>query len=75
MVDFTFSHETEQWRSDLRAFLKEELPPGFEGDDFFDKEEQVPFAREFSKKLGARRWFAPAWRRSTAAWARPRSSR
>ena len=34
----------------------------FEGsDDFFDKEEQVPFAREFAKKLGAKRWFAPAW--------------
>ncbi|HEX6031540.1 MAG TPA: acyl-CoA dehydrogenase family protein [Tepidiformaceae bacterium] len=62
MVDFTFPAETEQWRSELRAFLKAELPPGFEGsDDFFDKEEQVPFAREFSKKLGARRWFAPAW--------------
>ncbi|MEX0782624.1 MAG: acyl-CoA dehydrogenase family protein [Dehalococcoidia bacterium] len=62
MVDFTFAPETEQWRADLRAFLKAELPPGFEGsDDFFDKEEQVPFARQFSKKLGAKRWFAPAW--------------
>ncbi|MGH8431125.1 MAG: acyl-CoA dehydrogenase family protein, partial [Solimonas sp.] len=61
-MDFTFPAETESWRTDLREFLKAELPPGFEGsDDFFDKEEQVPFAREFSKKLGARRWFAPAW--------------
>ena len=62
MVDFTFPSETEQWRTELRAYLKAELPPGFEGsDDFFDKEEQVPFAKEFSKKLGARGWFAPAW--------------
>ncbi len=62
MVDFTFPAETEQWRSELRAFLKVELPPKFEGsDDFFDKEEQVPFAKEFSKKLGAKGWFAPAW--------------
>jgi alkylation response protein AidB-like acyl-CoA dehydrogenase len=62
MVSFTFSPATEQWRTDLRKFLKDELPPGFEGsDDFFDKEEQLPFARAFSKKLGARRWFAPAW--------------
>jgi alkylation response protein AidB-like acyl-CoA dehydrogenase len=59
---FTFPPETEQWRSDLRAFLKAELPSGFEGDDdFFDNEEQLGFARQFTKKLGARRWFAPAW--------------
>jgi len=61
-MDFTFPAETEQWRNDLRAFLKQELPPGFEGDDdFFDNEEQMDFARQLSKKLGARRWFAPAW--------------
>ena len=61
-MDFTFPAETEQWRGDLRAFLKEELPEGFEGsDDFFDNEEQVPFARQLSKKLGAKHWFAPAW--------------
>ena len=45
-MDFTFPPETESWRSELRAFLKEELPPGFEGDDdFFDNEEQMTFAR------------------------------
>ena len=61
-MHFTFPAETEQWRGELRAFLKAELPPEFEGDDdFFDNEEQVVFARQFTKKLGARRWFAPAW--------------
>ncbi len=61
-MDFHLSPETEAWRNDLRAFLKQELPPDFEGDDdFFDNEEQMAFAREFTKKLGARRWFAPAW--------------
>ena len=61
-MNFSFPAETEQWRSELRAFLKAELPPEFEGDDdFFDNEEQVAFARQFTKKLGARRWFAPAW--------------
>ena len=61
-MHFTFPAETEQWRGELRAFLKAELPPEFEGDDdFFDNEEQVTFARQFTKKLGARRWFAPAW--------------
>ena len=61
-MDFRFPAETEQWRAELRAFLKAELPPGFEGDDdFFDNEDQLAFAREFTKKLGAKRWFAPAW--------------
>lgn len=61
-MDFTFPAETEQWRSELRAFLKAEIPPDFEGDDdFFDNEEQIAFARQFTKKLGARHWFAPAW--------------
>jgi alkylation response protein AidB-like acyl-CoA dehydrogenase len=61
-MDFTFPAETEQWRGELRAFLKAELPPDFEGDDdFFDNEEQLVFARQFTKKLGARHWFAPAW--------------
>ena len=61
-MDFKLASETERWRSELRAFLKAELPSGFEGDDdFFDSEEQVAFARQFTKKLGARRWFAPAW--------------
>ncbi|MBE0611125.1 MAG: acyl-CoA dehydrogenase family protein [Dehalococcoidia bacterium] len=61
-MEFRFPAETEQWRTELRTFLKAELPPGFEGDDdFFDNEEQMAFAREFTKKLGAKRWFAPAW--------------
>ena len=61
-MEFTFPAETEQWRANLRAFLRAELPPGFEGDDdFFDNEEQMAFARRFTRELGARRWFAPAW--------------
>ena len=61
-MDFTFPAETEEWRGELRSFLKAELPERQQGsDDFFDDEEQVPFARELSKKLGAKRWFAPAW--------------
>lgn len=61
-MEFHLPPETEHWRARLRAFLEEELPPGFEGDDdFFDNEEQLEFARQFTRKLGARRWFAPAW--------------
>jgi len=63
-MDFSFPAETEQWRGELRAFLKAEIPPGFEGDDdFFDNEEHLAFARQFTRKLGAKGWFAPAWPR------------
>ena len=61
-MDFRLPPETIAWRDELRAFLKQELPQGFEGsDDFFDDADQVPFAKEFMKKLGARRWLTPAW--------------
>ena len=61
-MDFRLAAETIQWRAELRAFLAAELPDGFEGsDDFFDDAEQVPFAKQFMRKLGARRWLAPAW--------------
>jgi alkylation response protein AidB-like acyl-CoA dehydrogenase len=61
-MKFTFSAETEAWRRDLKAFLAREIPPGFEGDDdFFDSEDQVPFARQFMKKLGDTGWLAPPW--------------
>ncbi len=61
-MDFRLPVETERWRADLRDFLEVELPEGFEGDDdFFDAEEQAAFARQFTRKLGARHWFAPGW--------------
>jgi len=61
-VNFNLSAETRAWRDELRAFLQAEIPPGFAGsDDFFDREDQVPFARELYRKLGSRRWLTPAW--------------
>lgn len=61
-MDFHLPVETERWRTELRDFLKVELPAGFAGDDdFFDAEEQAAFARQFTRKLGERHWFAPAW--------------
>ena len=61
-MDFALPAETLAWRDELRAFLAEELPHGFEGsDDFFDDVEQVPFARQLMRKLGERRWLTPAW--------------
>ncbi|MCC7365303.1 MAG: acyl-CoA dehydrogenase family protein [Dehalococcoidia bacterium] len=61
-MDFRLPAETLRWRDELRAFLRAELPPGFQGsDDYFDNEEQMAFARQLYRKLGERRWLAPAW--------------
>ena len=51
-MDFNFSQETLAWREELRSFLREILPGNEPGaDDFFDNEEQAPFAKEFMKKF------------------------
>ncbi|MGK2965037.1 MAG: acyl-CoA dehydrogenase family protein, partial [Tepidiformaceae bacterium] len=61
-MDFRLPEATARWREELRAFLEAELPEGYEGDDdYFDNEIHLPFAREFARKLGERKWYAPAW--------------
>jgi alkylation response protein AidB-like acyl-CoA dehydrogenase len=61
-MEFALSPTTTAWRDELRAFLRAELPAGYEGaDDFFDDAEHVPFAKAFMRKLGERRWLTPAW--------------
>ena len=61
-MDFHLAPETQAWRDELRALLRAELPAGFHGsDDYFDDEEQMDFARQLYRKLGAKRWLAPAW--------------
>ena len=61
-MNFHLSAETESWRKELVAFLREEIPEGFEGDDdFFDNEAQAGFAKQFMRKLGAKTWLAPPW--------------
>jgi alkylation response protein AidB-like acyl-CoA dehydrogenase len=61
-MDFRLSPDTAAWRDDLRRFIAAELPPDLRGsDDFFDDADQVPAARVFYRKLGAKGWLAPAW--------------
>ena len=62
-MDFRLPPETLAWRDELRAFLRAELPDGFQGsDDFFDGAEQVPFVRAngvvaaFDRQQSKLRW-------------------
>ena len=58
-MDFRFTPEEEQFREEVRAFLKKELTT-----EFFDDLENrgdTEFSREFSRKLAQKGWLAMAW--------------
>jgi len=64
-MDFRFTDEEEAFRSEVKEFLKKELPPRW--DDQFDTETELgsaaqgDFAKGFNKKLAERHWLALPW--------------
>jgi alkylation response protein AidB-like acyl-CoA dehydrogenase len=61
-MDFRFSAEEEAFRQEVRSFLQRELPPDWDYDPFeAGEDDSWQFARAFTRKLGERRWTAPAW--------------
>ena len=61
-MEFRFTPEEEAFRQEVREFLRRELPPDWDYDVFEGGEDDTwEFARAFTKKLGERRWTAPAW--------------
>lgn len=62
-MDFRFSSEEEAFRTEVREFLSEELPPFWDRD--LDTEElgmdAGEFGRQFQKKLAERNWLALPW--------------
>jgi len=60
-MDYRFSDEEESFRQEVRTFLRSELPADWDYDPFEITAERWPFAREFTKKLAAKGWIAPAW--------------
>ena len=64
-MDFRFSPEEEQFRAEVKGFLKSELPVGW--DEQFDTESEMgmsaqsDFAKAFNKKLAERHWLALPW--------------
>ena len=62
-MDFRFTPQEEQFRSEIQAWIKENLPPGWLG---IDREEQFDPAifdvtRQMAKKLAAKGWLTLAW--------------
>ena len=62
-MDFRFSPEEEAFRQELRVWLKENVPPDWEGVFLEEDEEAWQHSRAFVKKLAQKGWVAPAWPR------------
>ncbi len=64
-MDFRFTDEEEGFRTEVKEFLRKELPAGW--DEQFDAESEMgmvaqgDFAKQFQKKLADRRWLALPW--------------
>jgi alkylation response protein AidB-like acyl-CoA dehydrogenase len=61
-MEFAFTDDEERFRTELRAFLAEELPAWWRG-MFVDDPRAIPFTRAFCRKLAARGWLTMAWPR------------
>ena len=64
-MDFRFTDEEEAFRGELQSFLKQELPPEWDGmdDDEGSSERSRAFSRRMSKKLAEKGWLTMAWPR------------
>ena len=70
-MDFGFTPEEEAFRQEIRQFLKEELPPDWEGFEDEFAPENFEFTKQIVKKLGAKGWLALAWPKEYGGLARP----
>ena len=61
-MDFDFTAEDEAFRTELRAFLDDELPEWWKT-VFVDDARAMPFTREFCHQLAARGWLTLSWPR------------
>ncbi|MEE9248493.1 MAG: acyl-CoA dehydrogenase family protein [Dehalococcoidia bacterium] len=59
-MEFSFTQEEEQFRKDLQAFLEEQLPSDWLGEEPYD-DSIWPFTLETRRKLGEKGWLAISW--------------
>src|SRR5919109_2523366 len=62
-MDFSWSREEEEFRQEIRNFLKSELPQGWNDTLVLDKEsdEFITLAKDFTRRVGAKGWLAAHW--------------
>ena len=60
-MDYTFSPEDEAFRQEVQDFLRQELPPDWEGGGRWFEEGDWSFTRQMRKKLAQRGWLTMHW--------------
>jgi len=60
-MDFRFSPEQEQFRGEVREFLRNELPENWDGDPYGGEGTDPDLGPRITKKLAERKWLAMAW--------------
>nr|WSZ12234.1 acyl-CoA dehydrogenase family protein [Streptomyces canus] len=60
-MDISYPPETEAFRTEIRAFLAETLPPDWKGIGALDEEEAWAFARGWRRLLAERRYLSLTW--------------
>jgi len=62
-MEFSFSPELESFRTEVRSFLRDNLPPDFKvrNDREAMSEEEFRFSQQFAQKLARRGWLTMTW--------------
>jgi len=64
-MDFRLTAQEQEFRTEVREFLKKELPSGwhdqFDTETELGAEQQSEFGKQFNKKLAQRRWLTMPW--------------
>ncbi|MEU3613325.1 acyl-CoA dehydrogenase family protein [Streptomyces sp. NPDC006872] len=60
-VDISYPPETEAFRTEVKEFLAEALPPDWQGIGALDEEAAWAFARDWRRRLAERRCLSLAW--------------
>jgi alkylation response protein AidB-like acyl-CoA dehydrogenase len=62
-MDFSWSRDEEEFRQEIRDFLKAELPQGWNDTLVLDKEseEYIELAKDFTQRVGTKGWLAAHW--------------
>jgi alkylation response protein AidB-like acyl-CoA dehydrogenase len=60
-MDFTFTASEQKLRDELRAFLQDVLPAGWQGTGTDLSDDDFEFGQHFNRRLAERGWIAPAW--------------
>ena len=62
-MDLTFSPEEESFRSELRAWLGANIPPGWDGEEFATLGDEVRFLVDWQRRLASGGWVGVHWPR------------